>query len=432
MAQVRLGKETGKDEPGWPEEEDCVVQNKIFYGFGGLELHADVHGSSEDPMVLMLHSTGQTRQVWTVASEALVRAGRQVINIDLRGHGDSQHSTDRRYDFASYVEDLRCVLSQLSSRPVIVAAAMSGWLAATAIGEDGGHLAAGLVLVDVPAELDEPAAEKMAEALRARAARSPDQLDWDPEILSVFDTQAALERVSGAAEKIAMPVLFVRGAQSAMTDKASATRYVERMQNAEIVEISEAGHLVVDDRSEEFNAVLIDFLERKSPRAAPEYRSGSDARTLRDAMGCFATGVTVVTTQDENGDPVGLTANSFTSVSLDPPLLLVCIANSATSLNALETAGHFAVNVLHIGQQQTSNLFARPGEDRFSQTPWVEGEKGAPLLEGALANYECARHAVHDGGDHIILVGRVERARFDSRRDPLLYFRGKYRRLHFA
>ncbi|KJS24588.1 MAG: flavin oxidoreductase [Hyphomonadaceae bacterium BRH_c29] len=177
---------------------------------------------------------------------------------------------------------------------------------------------------------------------------------------------------------------------------------------------------------------MLDFLERKVPRFAPEYRQGSDARTLRDALGCFATGVTVVTALDAEGQPVGLTANSFTSVSLDPPLLLVCIAKTAGSLAALEAAENFAVNVLHIGQQPTSNLFAKSGEDRFSETPWRRGHNDAPLLTGALANFECKRHALHDGGDHVILVGEVVRARFEPRRDPLLYFRGKYRRLHFA
>src|SRR3546814_10538761 len=96
----------------------------------------------------------------------------------------------------------------------------------------------------------------------------------------------------------------------------------------------------------------------------PEYRAGSDARTFRDALGCFATGVTVVTAVCPDGTPVGLTANSFTSVSLDPPLLLVCVANSAGTGAVLREAERFAVNVLQIGQQPASNRFAGRGEDR--------------------------------------------------------------------
>jgi flavin reductase (DIM6/NTAB) family NADH-FMN oxidoreductase RutF len=162
-----------------------------------------------------------------------------------------------------------------------------------------------------------------------------------------------------------------------------------------------------------------------------EYRTGSDSRTLRDALGCFATGVTVVTCLDGAGNPVGLTANSFTSVSLDPPLLLVCVAKVAASLEALTNAPHFAVNVLQTGQEPESITFSTRTEDRFGRTRWALGEHGVPLLEGSLSVFECARSAVHDGGDHIILVGEVKRATFDPALDPLLYFRGRYRRLHF-
>ena len=162
-----------------------------------------------------------------------------------------------------------------------------------------------------------------------------------------------------------------------------------------------------------------------------DYRSGSDERTLRDALGCFATGVTIVTCIDDEGRPVGLTANSFTSVSLDPPLLLVCIHNRARCAPALLAAEHFAVNVLQTGQQPASIRFATKEEDRFGVTPWSTGETGAPVLMDSLGVFECARHAVHEGGDHHILVGRVVRANFDPSLDPLLFFRGRYRRLHF-
>jgi flavin reductase (DIM6/NTAB) family NADH-FMN oxidoreductase RutF len=162
-----------------------------------------------------------------------------------------------------------------------------------------------------------------------------------------------------------------------------------------------------------------------------EYRSGSDQRTLRDALGSFATGVTVVTCVDPDGRPFGLTVNSFTSVSLDPPLLLVSISKRARCAAALAEAGHFAVNVLQTGQQPASIRFSTRDEDRFGATPWSTGETGAPLLMESLGVFECERHAVHEGGDHLILVGKVIRASFDPNMDPLLYFRGRYRRLHF-
>jgi flavin reductase (DIM6/NTAB) family NADH-FMN oxidoreductase RutF len=166
--------------------------------------------------------------------------------------------------------------------------------------------------------------------------------------------------------------------------------------------------------------------------AAPrEYRTGSDPRTLRDALGCFATGVTVVTCFDAEDQPFGLTANSFTSVSLDPPLLLVCVHRHAACAGALAEAHHFAVNVLQTGQQPASIRFSTRTEDRFGANDWSRGEFGAPVLRESLGVFECERHAIHEGGDHYILVGRVVKASFNPELDPLLYFRGRYRRLHF-
>jgi flavin reductase (DIM6/NTAB) family NADH-FMN oxidoreductase RutF len=167
------------------------------------------------------------------------------------------------------------------------------------------------------------------------------------------------------------------------------------------------------------------------PSTKGEYRTGHDPRTLRDALSCFATGVTVVTCLSGEGQPAGLTVNSFTSVSLDPPLLLVCLAKIAASATVLIEASHFAVNVLQTGQQPASIRFSTRDEDRFGATPWSCGEAGAPILADSLGVFECERFAVYDGGDHHILVGKVIKASFDASLDPLLYFRGRYRRLHF-
>jgi flavin reductase (DIM6/NTAB) family NADH-FMN oxidoreductase RutF len=162
-----------------------------------------------------------------------------------------------------------------------------------------------------------------------------------------------------------------------------------------------------------------------------EYRTGHDPRTLRDALGCFATGVTVVTCLDSEGAPAGLTVNSFTSVSLEPPLLLVCLQKEAASAGPLTSAANFAINVLQTQQQPASITFSTRVEDRFGSTPWSCGEAGAPILKDSLGVFECERYAVYDGGDHHILVGQVVKASFDGSLDPLLYFRGRYRRLHF-
>lgn len=150
-----------------------------------------------------------------------------------------------------------------------------------------------------------------------------------------------------------------------------------------------------------------------------------DARALRDAFGAFLTGVTVVTTLDADGSPIGFTANSFTSVSLDPPLLLVCLAKTSRNYATLTGAKGFGVNILSEGQKDVSNTFARPVEDRFAAVDWRPGPHGSPVFAGVAAWFDCATHDVVDAGDHVILIGRVEG--FDnSGKTGLGYARGGY------
>lgn len=399
-----------------------------FKGFAGIRLEADEIGAADDPSIVLLHGPGQTRGVWRNVAEALYQAGRHVISLDMRGHGGSDWPENGRYDFEAHVEDLRAVLAQMRTRPVIVASGLGGWIATVALGEDAPTLASGLVLVDLPARCDADVWERVVAGDAGALGRAA----FDPRILDSFATPGMAQQLSEAASRVAIPVLYVRGALSDLVSHEEAASFVAALPNAESVAVEAEGLLVVDERTEVFLGVLLDFLERRQPRAAPEYRSGSDARTLRDAMGCFATGITVVTAHNAEGVPVGLTANSFTSVSLDPPLLLVCVANTSSNAAILRGAERFAVNLLHLGQQPTSSRFAGKAEDRFAETPWEVGEMGPPVLTGSLGAFECAREAVHEGGDHFILLGRVLKATFEPRRDPLLYFRGKYRRLHFA
>jgi len=156
-----------------------------------------------------------------------------------------------------------------------------------------------------------------------------------------------------------------------------------------------------------------------------------DPRALRDAFGAFATGVTVVSGHDGGGERVGLTANSFTSVSLNPPLLLVCPARTASALPALQASGRFAVNVLTLDQQSVAERFTKRGVDRFADPGWTDWH-GLPVLRGTCASFVCDLHVELDGGDHAILVGRVTALRTDPRAEPLLYVRGRYRQVHVA
>ena len=150
-----------------------------------------------------------------------------------------------------------------------------------------------------------------------------------------------------------------------------------------------------------------------------------DLRALRDAFGAFLTGVTVVTTIDESESPRGFTANSFTSVSLEPPLLLVCLAKSSAGLATFKSAKGFAVNVLSEEQEDVSRAFARPVEDRFAAVTWHPGPYGSPVFAGVSAWFDCSVHDCVDAGDHLILIGCVE-AFENGIANGLGYVRGSY------
>lgn len=156
-----------------------------------------------------------------------------------------------------------------------------------------------------------------------------------------------------------------------------------------------------------------------------------DARELRRALGAFVTGVAVVTTIDRDGAPRGFTANSFTSVSLDPPLVLVCVAKSAASCAVFTGAGHLAVNILAEGQRDVSAAFASRSADKFRGVGWRAERTGSPILDGVAAWLDCDLHRTVDAGDHVILLGCV--AAFDhAPRGPLGYHRGSYLDLGLA
>lgn len=153
-----------------------------------------------------------------------------------------------------------------------------------------------------------------------------------------------------------------------------------------------------------------------------------DRRGFRNALASFPTGVTVISTRDQQGTLVGLTANSFTSVSLEPPLVQFSLARRSPSLSAFERSGMFAVSILTIDQGTLSNRFATPTEDKWRGVDYVIGEaSGCPVIAGALAAFECKTHAFHDGGDHVIVVGYVLRFERLAAGEPLLFYRGSYR-----
>lgn len=162
----------------------------------------------------------------------------------------------------------------------------------------------------------------------------------------------------------------------------------------------------------------------------PEPAGAADAIDpvhLRRAFSMYATGVTVITAIHPAQGPVGITANSFSSVSLDPPLLLFSLSRQSFSLQPLLESPGFAVNVLRDGQHALSHRFAAGGREKWSGLTWHEGRHGAPILGGTIAAFECAHHVQYDGGDHVIVLGRVLALDIDAGGEPLLYFHGRYR-----
>ena len=222
--------------------------------------------------------------------------------------------------------------------------------------------------------------------------------------LAAFNAPDGME-----AGAILCPALFVSGGE------AEVLRQGLRRARSEV--IAGGGPELPFTHAAETTALIASLLA--------ERLSNFDSRELRSAFGTFMTGVTIVTTTGPDGGPRGFTANSFTSVSLEPPLLLVCIGKQAASLEVFGQAKGFAVNILSEAQKDTSALFASKRADKFSAAAWRPGPFGSPLIEGSAAWFDCARYQMIDAGDHVILMGHVEAFSY-SDANPLGYARGHY------
>ena len=153
-----------------------------------------------------------------------------------------------------------------------------------------------------------------------------------------------------------------------------------------------------------------------------------DEASFRTVLGHFATGVTIITAM--NGEePVGVSANAFTSVSLDPPLILFCAAKSSSTFPKIQSAGKFTVNILNEHQEDVCRVFATKGADRFTRIGWHPSANGNPILHDALAYVDCTTETVQEAGDHYIVIGRVQELGITSEDGPLLFYRGGYAHL---
>ena len=170
-----------------------------------------------------------------------------------------------------------------------------------------------------------------------------------------------------------------------------------------------------------------EFRPGESADIADTAEAQAAARRFRDVLGRYCSGVTVVTSMS-GGEPVGMTCQSFTSVSLDPPLVMFIPAKTSRAWPLMQRAGHFCVNFLAADQAEISNVMASKGADKFAGIDWSPSKTGAPLLDGVIGYVDCTVHTVHEAGDHYIVVGKVQDMDLrPANGDPLLYFEGSYR-----
>lgn len=171
-----------------------------------------------------------------------------------------------------------------------------------------------------------------------------------------------------------------------------------------------------------------EFRPGESADIADTAEAQAAARRFRDVLGRYCSGVTVVTSM-AGGEPVGMTCQSFSSVSLDPPLVMFIPAKTSRAWPAIQRSGHFCVNFLSADQVELSNVMASKGADKFNGVPWERSKTGSPLIEGVIGYVDCTIHDVHEAGDHFVVIGRVQEMelRGPDHAAPLLYFEGQYR-----
>jgi pimeloyl-ACP methyl ester carboxylesterase len=275
-----------------------------FIGAKGVQLIADVGGDPQAPSIVLLHGGGQTRHSWGGAMRQLVERGYHVINLDARGHGDSQWAADGDYTLEVLAKDLECVIASLHSRPALVGASMGGATALLVAGAHAQPVAAALILVDVVPRIDPAGAAKirsfmssgasgfatLEEASAAVAAYNPHRprprsnaglmknlrlrgdgrlyWHWDPRVLQqVRHAEPPLfaDRLNSAAARVRIPTLLVRGLQSDIVTEAAVADFRAHLPQLEVFDVSGAGHMVAGDKNDVFNQGVFEFMQRHLP-----------------------------------------------------------------------------------------------------------------------------------------------------------------------
>ncbi len=394
--------------------------------------------------IVLVHGVGLNADAWQPQIAVLSRTHR-VITMDMWGHGESERASypAQLENYAEQVSDLLDALGIEAAN--IIGHSMGGLVAiAFALAHPSRTLRLG-VLNSVYKRSKEQRRAVLARARGITSSQSVGDIEqplerWfgpRPQQSAVSQEVRAWlahadpagyatayqvfasgdEAFAGRLAALTMPALFATGSGDANSTPAMAQAMAAASLRGKALVIEDARHMMNLTHPEIVNAALVGLLQ--TPVAA------LDSKDLRKAFGTFMTGVTVVTTREANGSLRGFTANSFSSVSLDPPLLLVCISKHAASLNTFANTASFAVNILSEVQQETSGIFASKRADKFAGVSFSESATGNPLINGSAAWFDCARHSAVDAGDHLILIGRVTSyAHTDA--NPLGYARGGY------
>ncbi len=396
--------------------------------------------------VVLIHGVGMQQTIW--APQINVLAERyQVIVYDMLGHGASELPS-RDVTLSHYAEQLARLLDHLGVGSAVVVGHSMGALVALEFALNFPERTSKVVAlnavycrspgqrrsimqridalneVGITATLDSTVARWFGDSIpatlaeEAKLARSL-LLEANPigyvrsyELFASHD-----DTHTRTLSQLAVPTLFMTGELDTNSSPAMSKAMAQATPNSHLVVIPGERHMMCLTAAAIVNRHLVDFIDSAASIINPI--------ELRKALSSFVTGVTIVSTIQADGTQRGFTANSFTSVSLEPALILVCVGKGASSYPVFSKTPHFCVSVLAEHQKATSGIFASKSANKFEQVAWHRGQTGSPVIDGSVAWFDCETHQVIDAGDHLILLGKVMDFAHSSA-SPLGYCRGAY------
>ncbi|ESZ55322.1 alpha/beta fold hydrolase [Mesorhizobium sp. C120A] len=407
--------------------------------------------------VLFIHGVGMNAAIWQPQLERM--AGRfDAIAIDMLGHGQSP-LPPQDPELADYADQAIRLLDHLGLDKVSVVGHSMGALVAQELALRAPERVRRIVSLNAVFRRT----PELAEAVRQRAVALNGRSDtagtartiarWFGDPVPV-ELEAAAQKTASALSAVdpegyartyrlftradgdhadrlptlAVPALFMTGSEDRNSSPAMSAAMARLAPHGRCTVLPGEKHMMAVAAPDLTTRCIVDFLtedEATEQDGPAQANTGFDSGEFRRALGSFLTGVTIVTTIGPEGEPRGFTANSFTSVSLDPPLVLVCIAHKALGHPVFATSKSFAINVLNEGQKAASGIFASKVADKFAAVAWRPGRTGSPVLDGSVASFDCDMERLVEAGDHSILIGRVRDFQHNSSQ-PLGYCRGAY------